>query len=327
MTATTPDRDPRPATQVAQAVDRALDLTIVPGYSRAGLALRSRLPGWPADPPPDALAGQQVIVTGGSGGIGLATVQALADLGATVAVVVRDQEKAQEALRDAGLLDATSVHVADLGDLDQVRTLSDELLATGDDYRALVHNAGVMPPERSESPQGHELSAAVHVLGPVLLTDLLQPRLSGGRILFITSGGMYAQRLRADDPEYRDGEYAPATAYARSKRMQVELLPRLAERWSGEGRVVGAMHPGWVDTPAVTSSLPRFAAVTAPILRSPSEGADTTAWWCATQPPPPTGLLWMDRRPRPTTWLGRRATDRRQRDLLWGWVSDAIGRD
>ena len=84
-------------------------------------------------------------------------------------------------------------------------------------------------------------------------------------MLFVTSGGMYGQRLRADDPEFTSGEYSGTTAYARSKRAQVELLPVLADRWSGDGIGVHAMHPGWADTPGVVESLPRFHKLTGPL--------------------------------------------------------------
>ena len=42
--------------------------------------------------------------------------------------------------------------------------------------------------------------------------------------------------------------------------------------------VVSAMHPGWADTPAIATSLPRFHAVTGAILRTPEQGADTIVW-------------------------------------------------
>lgn len=118
----------------------------------------------------------------------------------------------------------------------------------------LVHNAGAMPPERTESAQGHEMTMALHVLGPVLMTELLAERLRGGRVVLVTSGGMYTQRLREDDPEYVEGDYSPTTAYARSKRAQVELLPVLQQRWAPRGIEVHATHPGWADTPASSSS-------------------------------------------------------------------------
>ena len=115
----------------------------------------------------------------------------------------------------------------------------------------------------------------------------------------VTSGGMYGQRLRADDPEYLQGDYSPTTAYARSKRAQVELLPVLDQRWGGSGISVHATHPGWADTPGVVDSLPTFHRVTGPLLRDAEGGADTTVWLAATEPVPTGGRLWHDRRPRP----------------------------
>ena len=43
----------------------------------------------------------------------------------------------------------------------------------------LVHNAGAMPATRTESAQGHEMTMALHLLGPVLMTELLRPRWPG----------------------------------------------------------------------------------------------------------------------------------------------------
>ena len=86
---------------------------------------------------------------------------------------------------------------------------------------------------------------AVHVLGPVLMTELLRERLAGqdARVVLVTSGGMYGQRLRPDDPGYVVGEYSGTTAYARSKRAQVELLPVLAGRWASSQIGVHAPTP------------------------------------------------------------------------------------
>lgn len=309
---------------LSAAVDRVLDAAIVPGYTKIGRAVRSRLPDWPADPNPAALAGRHVLVTGASSGLGEAAVAGLAELGAFVHLVVRDPDKGAKVVRELGLEKMTQVHRCDLSDLDDVRALARELL-DGAPLSAVIHNAGVMPPERTESAQGHELSMAVHLLGPVLLTELLLPVLDDARVVFVTSGGMYAQKLRADDPEFRAGDYAPTTAYARSKRAQVELLPLLAERWQPSGVEVSAMHPGWAATPGVTESLPGFEKVVGPLLRDPATGADTAVWLAATQPAPGTGLLWQDRRPRPTTWFGVNSTDQEQRAALWAWVQEQTG--
>jgi NAD(P)-dependent dehydrogenase (short-subunit alcohol dehydrogenase family) len=161
----------------------------------------------------------------------------------------------------------------------------------------------------------------------VLMTDLLRPVLAGhdARVLMVTSGGMYGQALRADDPEYHHADYRPTTAYARSKRAQVELLPVLAARWSPEGIGVHATHPGWADTPGVADSLPRFHRLTGPLLRDAAGGADTTVWLAAVESQPPAGELWHDRRARPTHLLRRTRTGTAERTELWDWVSDQAG--
>ena len=45
-------------------------------------------------------------------------------------------------------------------------------------------------------------------------------------MIWVASGGMYGQRLRADDLQYERGEYSPTTGYARTKRAQVVLSER-----------------------------------------------------------------------------------------------------
>ncbi len=80
------------------------------------------------------------------------------------------------------------------------------------------------------------MALATHVLGPLLMTELLRPVLAAAgqaRVVVVSSGGMYAQRLAADDPEYLQGSYSGTTAYARTKRMQVALTPLMQERWAG----------------------------------------------------------------------------------------------
>jgi NAD(P)-dependent dehydrogenase (short-subunit alcohol dehydrogenase family) len=311
--------------QIAALVDTLMDRTVVPGYTRLGPAVRRHLSTWPADPPPDALSGRRALVTGASSGLGAATAEGLAALGAEVVLVVRDTDKGAAVVR--GIqgrhpLARLDVQRCDLADLDDVRRF---VAADGEPVDVLVHNAGAMPPSRTESPQGHELTMALHVLAPVLMTDLIGERLRGGRVLMVTSGGMYTQRLRDDDPEYLDGDYSPTTAYARSKRAQVELLPVLQHRWRPLGIDVHATHPGWADTPGIADSLPTFRKLTGPLLRDAAGGAETTVWLSATQPPPEGGRLWHDRRPRPTQILRRTRTGAAERERLWAWVSEQLG--
>jgi NAD(P)-dependent dehydrogenase (short-subunit alcohol dehydrogenase family) len=322
----------RPA--LTRAVDTVMDRSLVLGYTTIGLAVRRALPGWPADPLPGALEGRHVLVTGASSGLGAATVEGLAGLGAVVHLLVRDEAKG------AGVADRVrAAHPGvelrlwrcDVADLDDVRRFATGFAAEVRDLHAVVHNAGLMPPERTESPQGHELSMAVHLVGPVVMTEALRGPLAAGaagaRVVLVSSGGMYGQPLRADDPGYTSGDYSPTTAYARSKRWQVEMAPLLADRWSADGITVATMHPGWADTPGVRESLPTFRRITRPVLRDDAQGADTTVWLTAVEPAPPTGRFWHDRVERPTNLLPTTRASDADRVRAWAWLSVAAGLD
>lgn len=309
------------------AADAIIESTVVGSFSRVGIRARRRLGSWPQDPQPGALAGKTVLVTGASSGLGAEAARQCAALGARVLLAVRSPQKG-EGVRAGIAADQPGADLAlvrcDIADLDDVRRAAADL--GGSPVHALLHNAGVLPAQRQTSPQGHEVALATHVLGPILLTELLLPQLrrSGdGRAVFVSSGGMYTQRLHPGDPEYLEGPFKGATAYARSKRMQVELAPVLAARWGGVS--VAAMHPGWVDTPGITESLPGFSRAMKPLLRTAQEGADTMVWLAATQPTPPSGLFWHDRRPRRTAYLPGTTATPGEREALWRWCAQALG--
>src|SRR3954464_5596504 len=104
--------------EAAAALDWVMDKSLVLGYSRIGPALRRAW--WPADPTPDALVGRHVLVTGASGGLGLATARGLARLGADLHLTGRDAARldtARELLLDEQPLERVTTHVADVSDL------------------------------------------------------------------------------------------------------------------------------------------------------------------------------------------------------------------
>ncbi len=324
-----------------RGLDRLLDRAVLPGYTNLGYALRRR--SWPeGDPAPGALAGRRALVTGAGGGLGEATALGLARLGASVHLLVRSPDRAaaameriQKTLAADGLRADLRVEECDVADLTAIRRFADTFVRRpsrqGGELDIVVHNAGVLPATRTNSVDGHELTLATHVLGPILLTELLMPALrrsaSGARTIFVASGGQYTQSLHPDDIEYLRAAYRGTVAYARSKRIQVELTPTLAARWSKEGVAVYAMHPGWADTPGVATSLPGFRTLTRPLLRSPGAGADTVVWLAATKPAPPSGTFWHDRRQRPTHYLRRTEPQPGDVERTWDWVRSVTGLD
>lgn len=73
----------------------------------------------------------------------------------------------------------------------------DKVRRSAGKIRGLVHNAGLIPPERTESAQGHETQLAAHVLGPHLMTQELLPLLQaaeGASVVWMSSGRDVHQR-------------------------------------------------------------------------------------------------------------------------------------
>ncbi|WP_026425018.1 SDR family oxidoreductase [Actinokineospora inagensis] len=304
-----------------KVLDTVLDRAVVPGYTKIGYQVRSKF--WPADPAPDALDGKTAVITGANSGLGKAAVTALAKLGATVHLVVRNVTKGEQARAEV-LAAVPNAHLevaeCDVSNLASVRAFAEAFTERHGGLDVLIHNAGSLPPARAETDEGNEVTLATHVLGPFLLTGLLRPALAEahGRVIFVTSGGMYAARLHSEDPQYRHGAYKGGQAYARTKRMQVVLTEQWAQRLTDDGVAVHSTHPGWADTPGVTASLPGFNKIMGPLLRSPEQGADTIVWLAAApEPGHSTGGFWHDRRIRPTHYLPWQHDDPQARKELW----------
>jgi NAD(P)-dependent dehydrogenase (short-subunit alcohol dehydrogenase family) len=246
----------------------------------------------------------------------------LAKRGATVHLLCRDAgraEAARDEIRRATGNARVEVALVDVADLASVRRY---VASAGHEaIHALVHNAGVLPSSRVLTADGLELTFATHVVGPQLLTSLLASRLRAAddaRVVFVSSGGMYTQRLDLEDLRWDLRRYDGVVAYAQTKRMQVVLAERWAQAFAGAGVSVYAMHPGWADTSGVKTSLPRFYELTRRVLRSPAEGADTIVWLAACQPAPaPSGGFWFDREPRWTHYLPWTREGQPARDRLW----------
>ena len=300
-------------------LDDVLDRTVVAGFTNVGYRIRSR--GWSASEL-QGMHGKVVLVTGASSGLGLAAAEGFARLGASVWLVVRNPERGEQARARIVRRSGGDVHVGvcDLSELESVRQFAGRFRDQASRLDVLVNNAGLMTDARGVSADGIELTLATNVVGPFLLTNLLIGLLeesAPARIINVSSGGMYTEKLRVDDLQSERGEFDGPKVYARTKRAEVVLTELWAEQLAGTGVVVHAMHPGWADTPGVRSSLPRFYEVTRPLLRTPAQGADTIVWLgAAAEPGRSSGRFWHDRRPRPTHRLRRTWETPQERERL-----------
>jgi dehydrogenase/reductase SDR family protein 12 len=294
-------------TFAARAADALLEASVFGSFSRIGLSVRSRLlPEFTDDDRPP-FAGKVAIVTGGTSGLGRAAATELARRGGTVHLLARERVRAARAQHEMAAAAGGGGHVTyglgDLDDLDSVRAFAREFRATHDRLDVLIHSAGAIHQDFSANDAGIELTFAGQVIAPFLLTRLLLPPLEAGapsRVIFVSSGGMYSQRLDLQALQMRRAGYNGVTAYARVKRAQVALSREWARRLAGTGVACHAMHPGWADTPGLAAALPGFRRVMRPLLRSPQQGADTIVWLATADAGRlGSGQFWHDRRARP----------------------------
>jgi dehydrogenase/reductase SDR family member 12 len=313
----------------ARMADAALELSVAGGFGSPGIRIRQRMFDWEDLP---QLQGRTVLVTGATSGIGRAAAVAMAGLGAEVTIVGRDEGRtaaaAEQITAAAGSEHPVRAAVADLSRLADAQRLVDQFAAGHDRLDVLVHNAGALSASYHRTVDGFEATYASQVLGPHVVTTGLLELLRAGtspRVITVSSGGMYAERLDLDGVQMPADSYDGVRAYARAKRAQVVLTQQWARRFPGAIQF-HSMHPGWADTAGVQDALPRFRRVTRPILRTAEEGADTIVWLAGVEPiPAPSGSFWLDRRPRRTVWLPGTGGTPAEHARLWEMVCRQSG--
>jgi NAD(P)-dependent dehydrogenase (short-subunit alcohol dehydrogenase family) len=198
------------------------------------------------------LLNRVVLITGATSGIGFATAEALARAGTRVVIVSRDPQRGESACaainRETGS-DQLEVMQADLSSLDSIRTLANRFLTAHEQLDVLINNAGVLEPHRRLSADGIEMTLAVNLVAPFLLTSLLLDRLrqsAPSRIVNVSSATQATASLHIDDLQFERRPYRMTQAYGQSKLALLLMTKELARRLQGTGITVNALHPGGV---------------------------------------------------------------------------------
>lgn len=192
------------------------------------------------------LTEQTILVTGATDGLGKLVASRLASGGATVLLHGRNEDRLRATQEDIGAETGngrSGVYLADLGSLQQVRSLAERVDAEEERLDALVNNAGVISQELRTSEDGYELTFAVNYLSHFLLTRLLLPLLGDtapSRVVNVASVGQ--SPVDFDDVMLERG-YDAMRAYSQSKLAQILFTFELAERLGGTDVTANALHP------------------------------------------------------------------------------------
>lgn len=232
------------------------------------------------------MAGKVCMVTGATSGIGKVTARELAQRGAAVVVVGRDEARSEATvsqIRQQTANPSVDFLLADLSSQKEVRRLAREFESRYSRLDVLVNNAGAIMLSRRESVDGIEMTLALNHLAYFLLTILLLEKLKSSapaRIVNVSSNSHERAQLDFDDLQVR-GRYWGFGAYARSKLANILFSYELARRLEGTGVTVNALHPGLVGTNflANNGTLGRFLKMLVFIKgMSPERGARTSVY-------------------------------------------------
>ena len=200
------------------------------------------------------LSGRRFVITGAASGLGRESARALAARGASVVLLARNAERAEEAVAEVGaMVPGADLEpgVVDLGDLASIRAFAAVYLAGHDAVDVLMNNAGVMACPFGRTADGFETQFGTNHLGHFLLTALLFPALRKGvapRVVTLTSAGHSRADVDLDDPNFEHTEYSPWVAYGQAKTANALFARELARRAGPAGLSSFSVHPGGILT-------------------------------------------------------------------------------
>ena len=281
---------------------------------------------------PSDMHGRTVLVTGGTGGIGLATATGLAGLGARVGIVGRTAERgagAASAIRRSVPSAEVDVFSADLSEQAQVRRVAGEVRAAYPRLHVLVNNVGGYWAHRHVTADGLEHTFALNHLAPFLLTHELRELLEASapsRIVTVSSGAQAMGRIDLDDLQ-GERAYNGQRAYNQSKLANVLFTYELARRLEGTGVTATTLHPGVVRTAFGAEDSGGVMRLMIPVARrfmkSPEQGAATSVYLASSpEVEGVTGTYFANRRPKRSA---RASYDNELARRLWEVSAELTG--
>jgi 2-deoxy-D-gluconate 3-dehydrogenase len=187
------------------------------------------------------LTGKVAIVTGGNGGIGLGMARGLAEAGAGIAIVARNEAKSNEAVAELTRLGAKAISVVtDVTDNAAVASMVERVKRELGRIDILVNNAGInirKPPHLLDIAEWEKV-IHTNLTSAFLCSQAVYPAMKaagGGKVINI--GSMLS---------IFGASFAPV--YAASKGGIVQFTKSCAVAWAPDNIQVNAILPGWIDT-------------------------------------------------------------------------------
>jgi NAD(P)-dependent dehydrogenase (short-subunit alcohol dehydrogenase family) len=199
------------------------------------------------------LEGKEIVVTGGTDGIGKIAAGAFVRMGANVTIVGRNAAKAESVageLRKSAQDGRVDFVTGDLSTQKGVRSAAAALKQRLKRIDVLLNNAGAFFQRRELSEDGVERTFALNHLGYFLMTAELLSLVKAAeraRIVNVASAAHFGAKLDFADLQNAKA-YSGWRAYQQSKLANIYFTYELARRLKGAAITVNCLHPGFVAT-------------------------------------------------------------------------------
>lgn len=208
------------------------------------------------------LTGKTAIVTGGNGGIGLGIAQGLADAGANLVILGRNDTKNQRVVEHFKNQQRPCLGLTcDVAIKADIERCVEATLAKFGGIDILINNAGIAgggPPETIPDDIWDQV-LDINLKSVLTFSQAVQPHLKaagGGKIINI--GSMYSIFGSAD-----------VLPYAASKGGVIQLTKSLAIAWAQHNIQVNTIVPGWISTEMTAPVMDNKAFFDMIIARTP----------------------------------------------------------
>lgn len=227
-----------------------------------------------------------LVITGGTSGIGLETVKSLYPLVDKVILPVRNMEKASKIISTFENPEKFDCIEMDLSSMKSVDEAGKKIAENYPEINILINNAGGMFPSDKKTEEGLDWTFAVNHLGHFHLSNLLTPNLSNtmGRIIFVSSEVHRIGHAPLNDLglQYSNSSWK---SYGNSKLYNILNSKYLSTSLKSKGVTSYSLHPGAVNSSFGSESdfvLKIIITLSKVFFISPEQGAKTSIFLAKT---------------------------------------------
>ncbi len=267
-------------------------------------------------------------ITGCNSGIGKATALQMAKLGYSIIMLVRESEKSQlayEEIKAAASTGNVDMVFVDLSSQASIRMAAQKIFENYQKIDILINNAGLIKRKAELSTDGLEMTYAVNLIAPFLLTKLLLPLIKkseAGRVVNVSSELYKKGALDFNSVSSLDS-FDGNKNYANSKLMIILLTVAMSKQLADTAITVNSVHPGVVGTDAFREYPKWFAKGLNLFLSKPSKGAEPSVFLATSaEVAKTTGKYFSKTKLVDTVGLG---SDEASADQVWTFCVKVVG--